>query len=303
MRRFGKLQPLPRDLRPVDERPSKDAVWTEVARELRTALKRPLSRQTAASGLASMHLALDVPAPGPCFGRDVLISDLEAALLGQAAPRVSILGPAGIGKTTVSLAALHRPAVVERHGSRRYFVHLDAAADAEATAASIASALRIEAGPDLRARALRELARAPAVLVLDNLETPWDQDGSGVEELLAQLTALSSLALVVSVCGADRPEGAAWTRDLRVEPLREADAVDAFCGIAGEYHRAAPELGPLLAKQQGGPLAIQLLAHAARGNDLANLAEEWETRQTALLARGGGSRRDSRAGRHRSSYP
>jgi tetratricopeptide (TPR) repeat protein len=222
-----------------------------------------------------------------CIGRTPLVDGLVTMLVGERPARVPILGPAGIGKSTVSLAALHRREVAARYGDRRYFVRLDAATSAEAAWVALATALRLPPGPELDARALAALAQGPAVIVLDNLETPWDGDGVGTEALLGELAALPAFGLVASVRGAAQPCGVAWSTPVRVKPLGAAEAIAVFCGIAGDEHRRDAALGALLEKQAGVPLAITLLAHAAQGNDLANLAEEWEARRTALLARDG----------------
>lgn len=286
---FASLQVLPKDGRPVKGWPDQDEAWTEIARGLRAVIERVAAQKGSLSAPGNIRPAVALPPLGHCFGRDAVVSDLAEALLCEPAARIPILGQAGIGKTTVSLAALHRPAVADRFGARRCFVRLDAVRDAEAAAAAIATALRIEPGPDLRGRMLKELAHGPVALVLDNLETPWDADTAGTEELLAELSALPSVALLASIRGAAQPGRVAWNREVHVRPVDEVEAANVFCTIAGEELRDAPQLRPLLARLAGVPLAIVLLAHAARGNDLGNLAEEWEEQRTALLRRGGGA--------------
>ncbi|WP_234023865.1 tetratricopeptide repeat protein [Sorangium cellulosum] len=178
-----------------------------------------------------------------------------------------------------------------RFGERRFFVRLDAATDAESAAVAVAGALRIDPGPELWQRALSLLAAAPAVLALDNLETPWHgDDQAGTEALLAELAAVPQLALVASVRGAGRPGRVGWTAPIELEPLGPIESEAVFCAIAGEEHRGKPELSELLPLQQGVPLAIELLAYSAQGNPLTNLKEEWEARRTAVLEREGGAR-------------
>jgi hypothetical protein len=41
--------------------------------------------------------------------------------------------------------------------------------------------------PDLRAGCLRQLSATPAVVCLDNAETPWEADTLGTEKLFGQL--------------------------------------------------------------------------------------------------------------------
>ncbi|XXY18107.1 tetratricopeptide repeat protein [Sorangium sp. So ce216] len=285
---FGKLVPLPRGT-PVGASPDRDQAWTEVARGLRAVAEGVVARRPSAGGRRT--LAAGLPAAERCIGRDAVVEALAAALLREPPERTLLLGPAGIGKSTVSLAVLHQPGIVAHFGERRFFVPLDAAPDAEAAAVALAGALRVASGADVWQRALSSLAAGPAVLVLDNLETPWDgEDQAGTEALLAELAALPELALVVSLRGAGRPGRVAWGPPVELRPLGPAEAEAIFCAIAGEEHRGKPALSALIALQGGVPLAIALLAHAAQGNDLINLQEEWEARRTAVLERDGGAR-------------
>ncbi|WP_437538256.1 toll/interleukin-1 receptor domain-containing protein [Sorangium sp. So ce726] len=285
---FGKLAPLPKE-GPIGGAPDRDRAWTEVARGLRRVVDGVIARRAAAGGQRS--LAAGLPPEERCIGRGAVVDSLAAALSREPPGRALLLGAAGIGKSTVSLAVLHRPEILARFGERRFFVRLDTAPDAASAAASLADTLRVAPGPNLQQRALSFLAAGPAVIALDNLETPWNgDDQAGTEALLAELAAIPQLALVASVRGAGRPGRVAWNSPVELWPVGPAEAEAMFCAIAGEEHRGKPALSALLALQEGVPLAIELLAHAAQGNDLVNLKEEWEARRTAVLERQGGAR-------------
>ncbi|WP_437747050.1 hypothetical protein WMF39_19715 [Sorangium sp. So ce1504] len=258
-------------------------------RGLRAVVEGVMSRRAAPGGRSA--LAAGLPPAELCIGRGPVVDAIVAALVREPPGRVLLLGAAGVGKSTVSLAVLHRPEVVARFGERRFFARLDAAPDAESAAVALAGALRVTSGPDRWQRALSVLAAGPAVLVLDNLETPWDgDDRSGTEALLAELAAVPGLSLVASVRGAGRPGHVTWSSPVELRPLGRAEAEAVFCAIAGEEHRGKPALSALLPLMEGIPLAITLLAQAAHGNDLVNLKEEWEARRTAVLERDGGAR-------------
>ena len=149
------------------------------------------------------------PKPARSIGRDSEVETLVSALL--AGERTPVLGPAGIGKSTICLQALHDPRVAERFGARRYFIRCDAALTAEALLAQIGTDLCLQAGPGLSARVLRHLAGAPAALTLDNLETPWDQEQLETEEVLKQLSGIENVALARKIhealAGADQAVG------------------------------------------------------------------------------------------------
>ena len=50
------------------------------------------------------------------------------------------------------------------------------------------SALGLKLRTDNESAALAELGREPALLVVDNAETPWEADTLGVEDLLGRLS-------------------------------------------------------------------------------------------------------------------
>jgi tetratricopeptide (TPR) repeat protein len=179
---------------------------------------------------------------------------------------------------------IHSEKIDKCYGSRRYFVRLDSATSADAALGLI---LR-ELGLTLRGDPLQDLCaileQGRALLVLDNLETPWENEEKETEALLAVLTAVPQLALVVSLRGQRRPGAVAWHEPILVDSLDGSAAADTFCKIAGKNHRSDPALHSLLAPLAGVPLAITLLAGAAEGNDLENVLCEWQSRRTAMLS-------------------
>ena len=243
---------------------------------------RPATPQTETTPPA---LALP-PRPPRFVGRDALADQITIAILRDPAPSIVLLGPGGIGKSTLTLAALHRPEIAARFGARRWFVRLDAAPTAEAAVGLIASALPLSPGANPFAEVRAFLGRAAGVLALDNLETPWEGDREATDSLLGELAAISGLVLVASVRGVERPAGVAWKEHFEVRALDDDPAADLFCDIA-RAERGDPVLAALLARLAGVPLAITLLAHVAEGANLAGVVEEWENRHTALLAKEG----------------
>src|SRR5262249_37023168 len=150
----------------------------------------------------------------------------------------------------------------------------DAATGRDGVVAAAASAIGLEAGPGLEQRTYRELESSSALLVLDNVETPWDADPLPVEELLGQLAAFRGVALLATVRGEERPDGPRWREAIRLRPLDLAPARQAFLAIAGERHRVDPYLDRLIEAVDALPLAIDLLAHHAES--LPDLAELWQ---------------------------
>jgi tetratricopeptide (TPR) repeat protein len=233
-----------------------------------------------------------LPAKPACFGRDEEVKDLVRTLLRKVPPPTPVLGGPGMGKTTMTLAALHDPGVAKRYGARRFFVRCDPARTRDEAVALVANAVGVPLGPDREPRLLAELASRPAVLVLDNLETPWEHDPAPTEDLLGRLDALPGLALVASVRGQDWPAGT-WREPIRVEPLTPDAARAAFFAVSGKAKFAVdPRLEDLLEAVDYVPLAVVLLAHYARPEpDLTAVWQQWQAQRADLLRRLGGDDR------------
>jgi tetratricopeptide (TPR) repeat protein len=227
-----------------------------------------------------------------CFGRETEREALVANLLSERPQPFPVLGTAGIGKTTITLAALYEQRVAARYGARRYFVRCDGAKSQEALVGAIAAALGLEPGPQLEATLLQRLSESLSLLVLDNLETPWEADQLKVEDFLGRLAALPNLALVVSIRGGERPAGVAWLDALRPNPLDLSAARQTFLAIAGRKFEADEKLDLLLNAVDRVPLAVVLQAHQAEGEpDLVGLWQRWQEERVAMLRRADASDR------------
>jgi len=230
-----------------------------------------------------------LPARPRCFGREEEVLELVDTLCSDPLLPIPVLGPAGAGKSTIILAALYDQKVSERFGKDRWLVRCQGATGRESLVEAIARAVCPEAIPPLEPRILYVLEEAPAVLALDNLETPWERDTAAVEELLGELAAIPGLALVAALRGEQRPFGPSWREAIHAGPLDPAAARNAFLAVAGERYQNDPDLDPLLCDLDGLALAVVLLASQAEGEpDLAGLRQRWRDQRTALLHRGWG---------------
>ena len=256
------------------------------------------SRPESMAAVSGGH-AGGLPASPELVGRDSEVAALVGAWLASPPEPVAVLGAPGIGKSALCLAALHDPKVRERFGQRRWFVRCDGADSAGALLSGLAAELGVTgegAAGALQGRITAVLAAGPAVVVLDNFETPWigDPDPLLVEELLRALAAVPSVGLAVSARGAARPAGLRWADLPMLSPLPLADARRVFLVVAGNTGFATdPELDGLLAGLDGVPLAVQLLGYAAQGQpDLGEVAARWRAERTGMLQRMGGARRE-----------
>lgn len=222
-----------------------------------------------------------IPDPPLCFGREEEIRELTGALGLEAPQPIPVLGPPGIGKTTVLLTALHARKLAERFGDRRFYV--DCAKSPDRKELSTVLARRIDLGEDFSG----ELEESPALLVLDHAEKSWEADPQGFEDLLRRLDEVEGLSLVVSLRGEERPVGPDWRDAFRIGPVELAAARDAFLAIAGERFRPDPDLDALLEAVDRLPLAVELLAHLTEGHSgLEDLLRQWHETRESLLRSG-----------------
>jgi predicted AAA+ superfamily ATPase len=133
-------------------------------------------------------------------GRDSELNDITQKLVHEPA-RIVILGPGGIGKTSLARAALHHPDVTATYGDC-FFVSCDSALTSIELAAQIGAYIGLEPGKNLTKPVIQYFSKkSTCLLVLDNLETTWEPLASreSVEEFLSLLTDIDHLALMVSI--------------------------------------------------------------------------------------------------------
>jgi tetratricopeptide (TPR) repeat protein len=220
------------------------------------------------------------------LGREKELEQLVAAVLAREPGSTAVLGPPGIGKSTVTIAMLHDPCVAEHFGTRRYFIRLDGARNAESMLMAIAQELALPPAAEPQQHVEATLGEAPALLVLDNAETPWHHEEQATEAMLRRLAAIPGLALVFSLRNNDQPHLPRSNTAVRVHPLPDHLAHRLFCTHARDVPPDHPLLPGLLAAQHGMPLAIILLAREAEGVDVDVTQERWTRERTNLLSRG-----------------
>jgi tetratricopeptide (TPR) repeat protein len=280
------LQDLP-DHQALPLRTGLDAE-TDLARlieELRPAL-RPMT--AAPSGPAAKA---PPPKPPVCFGRAAQLTELLATLLPSTpvakVPATPIVGIGGIGKSTFVLTALWDEGVWARYEERRHFVRLDGAPSRSGLVAAVAEVVGLPLGDALEARLVDFLGRGgPRLLVLDNAETPLlADDRTETEELLGQLAAIPSLAVVATLRGTY--SGPGWRCPLELRRLDDESARRTFlAGTSGKF-TDDPTLDDLLRELDGWSLGVTLLAYQARYYaDLKELTSAWQRKRAALLTRG-----------------
>ncbi|KAJ7879402.1 P-loop containing nucleoside triphosphate hydrolase protein, partial [Mycena leptocephala] len=227
------------------------------------------------------------PRPKIFHGRE---SELEhiMKILTQDTARISIIGGGGMGKTSLARAALHHPEIATKY-EKRLFVTCDSAQNSIELAAQIGLHIGLQPGKDLRQAVAKSLSSAESVLlILDNLETPWEplKSRSEVEEFLSLLSDLRHLALLITMRGAERPAKVAWTRPFLqpLKPLSNEAARQTFIDVADNTHDEQ-SVKRLLHLTDNMPLAVEIIAHLVDYEGCSTVLARWESEKTSLLSK------------------
>ncbi|KAJ7260990.1 P-loop containing nucleoside triphosphate hydrolase protein [Mycena rebaudengoi] len=242
----------------------------------------------SSSGNSSGSFSLLPASPKIFHGRESELKDVVNVLL-QNSARVAILGTGGMGKTSLATAALHNPQVEAKY-SHRYFVPCHSSPTCTELAATIATHIGLEKGSNMAKKIAHYFAHAPpSLLVLDNLETPWEtlSSCSEVEEFLSLMTDVPHLGLMITLRGAERPSKVKWTRPFLVplEPLSNVAAWQTFIEVADDSHDDA-SIKEILDLTGNLPLAVSLIASVAGSEGCAQALSRWNLQSTRMLSEG-----------------
>lgn len=230
------------------------------------------------------------------FGREWEVGKAVELIATQTPARVAILGPGGIGKTSIARAILHDSKVAELYGNRRCFLSCEGYTTTETVVRKLAVALGVIKESDLigSAESIRDrlfcyLQSIAGIICLDNLETPWDADTAAMEDLLADISHLPSIALLITSGVIDVPL-ISWSQPplAPISPFTLKAALQTWDAICNGHDEHVLQLVDAV---DCVPLAVTLLARLARVETAQSLWARWEHERTDLLA--------SRGTRHR----
>lgn len=249
-------------------------------------IRLQLTSEKARAKFRSKAVAATLPVRGTSFvGRDVELTELGTLLSQPKVSLLTLLGPAGVGKTRLALQLAYEQLKSGVFKDGVYFIPLDALSNADLIPSSLIHHLGLRQGTE--SKPLEQLtdfiAERSLLLVLDNFE----QLGEGSSFLAHLLEGCPNLKLLVTTREKLRleeeyvfpVEGLPYPRT----PSREgklADAVQLFRERAQQIEprfdlgRELPGVIDICQLVEGLPLGIELAAGWARLMSCAEIAGE-----------------------------
>jgi len=199
--------------------------------------------------------------PHIIMGRDEFLLDAIEWLTpsSSTSPRhVAILGPPGIGKSTVARAVLHHPTIIDTFNGR---VYIDCTS--HSTLAGVLGSLGVTKSQFVSSlRTSNDAHPVPTLLVIDALEMVLAKDQLTTESFVKTVLDIPHVRVVLAARGASTPAWASRSilKRILLPPLDDVASKQVFAALCDREPDSST-----LAQADGLPLALTLLAHRPEG--------------------------------------
>ena len=223
-------------------------------------------------------------------GRDELVEDIAQLLLQEETSRVCILGTGGMGKTSVSLAVVELPVIKERFpGGNVIWLPCIAATSATLLLEILYIQLQIPGDKEITLEKIiseLETLKHPRLIVIDNFETPWNENQKQVGDIVRRLAELSHIAILVTMRGRRPPCcGAINWQSKDIESTNEKACLRIYHDINPDS-KNDPDVAKLLTALGHMPFAVTLMANlgAESRSSAKDLLDSWSESGTKILS-------------------
>ncbi|KAF5371246.1 hypothetical protein D9758_004312 [Tetrapyrgos nigripes] len=242
------------------------------------------------------------------IGRDELVKEgVEILCMDGQKSHLAILGPGGIGKTSLALVISNDSKIQQKFG-KCHFLSCDILEDHNDLVQGFIQVLEIKMQKGKSQYdalyGYLQMNPKPLLFILDNFETPWNyEDGQAyIGSLIETIGQFSCVTLIVTMRGMEGPGNIKWHTlgaDYQISPLSSDAAAKVFHLISGkakavDFSERNPfkvtylqSIDHLLAELDGVPLAITIMAQLAKRTDMEILMRRWNESKTRIILKPG----------------
>ena len=209
--------------------------------------------------------------PEVFHGRDGIVQEITHLLMKEETSRICILGPGGMGKTSISLGVVEQP-LVEARFPRENCVWVPCIEATSATLLLEILHIQLQIPGDEQVTLEKIISKLntstePRLILLDNFETPYNAPGGTrkqVEDILRRLARLTHVAILITMRGRFPPCGKAikW-QSKHIQPTDVTACLRIYHDIHPESEND-PDVGGLLSLLGHMPFGVTLMANLAK---------------------------------------